>query len=124
MHGTFEGTWQVTGGLRVRHVAGLVLALLLFGSGAAAIATAVIVILIAAGAVILLALAGLAAWLACRAHRGTTAPRRALVPPYAVHQLGAPEHPAIEAPRELHLHFHGANPEQVAEAIRRAQQPE
>jgi hypothetical protein len=125
VRGTFEGTWQTTGsGLRVRHVAGLVLALLLLGSGAAAIAAAVLVMLIAVGAVVLLAVAGLAAWLVYRARRGNTTPRRVLVQPYAVHQLGAPERPALEQPRELHLHFHGTDPEGAAEILRRCQQPE
>ena len=124
MRGTFEGTWQTTSGLRIRHVAGLGLALLLLGSGAAAIATAVLIMLIAAGAVILLTVAGLAAWLLYRGRRGSIAPRRALVPPYAVHQLGAPERPALEQPRELHLHFHGVDPAEIAGIVRHQRQPE
>jgi hypothetical protein len=34
-------------------------------------------------------------------------------------RLEAPQRPALEPPRnELHLHFHGMNPTEVAEAIR------
>lgn len=120
MRGTFQGTWQTSGGPGIRPVAVLVLAVLLLGSGAAAIATAVLVTFIAVGAVVLLSVAGLAVWLARRACRGYAAPRPRIVQPYAVHQLGAPQPPALEPPRELHLHLHGLGPEQVAEILRKA----
>jgi hypothetical protein len=121
MRGTWEGsgTWQTSSGVRLRHVAGIVVALLLLGSGTA-IATAVLVMLIAAGAVVLLCVAGLAVWLVRRACRGYAAPQPCIVQPYAVHQLGAPERPALEQPRELHLHLHGLGPEQVAAILRKA----
>jgi hypothetical protein len=43
------------------------------------------------------------------------------LPPATAQRLEAAQPPAIEAPRnELHLHFHGMNPAEVAEAIRQA----
>jgi hypothetical protein len=43
-----------------------------------------------------------------------------------VHELPGPERPALEAPaaRELHLHFHGTSPQQVAEILRSHELPD
>jgi uncharacterized iron-regulated membrane protein len=59
--------------------------------------------------------------------------RRRREPPWAVHQvtpapprpaqaLPAPRRQAIEAPRQLHLHFHGVGAEDVAAIIRQQQE--
>jgi hypothetical protein len=122
MRGTWQGsgTWQTSGGSGpVLLVIG---ALIVLGSGAAAaIAAAVIVTLIAAGAVIVLTLAGLAAYLICRARRGRSATPlvRRFAPSDVMYRLDAPGRPALEQPREIHLHFHGTDPEKVAEILRR-----
>jgi hypothetical protein len=40
------------------------------------------------------------------------------VAPDPAQPLSAPRHPAIEAPREVHIHIHGASAEDIAEALR------
>jgi hypothetical protein len=102
-------------------------ALILLGSGAAAaVATSVVVALIAAAAVIVLSVAGLVAYLIYRArHSPAAAPwGHDIIPAPVLRLLDAPERPALEQPRELHLHFHGTGPEQVAEILRRHERPE
>lgn len=115
-----KGTWQTDdrspGGGVILLVAG---AVILAASGAAAaVATAVIVLLAAAAAVTVLTVAGLAVFLLYRA-RHPAPLSRGIVPAPALHELPAPERPAIEPKRELHVHFHGTDPEQVAEILRR-----
>lgn len=127
-----KGTWQTTdsggGGAGVVLVAGL---MLLAASGAAtAIAVTVVVILISVVVLTVLTVAGLAAFLVYRARRGAgEPPEGGFAPRPVVYRLPGPERPAaavpapkrpaIEAPaRELHLHFHGVDAEQVAEILR------
>lgn len=124
MNGTWKGsgTWETSsGGGPVLLIAG---AVILLGSGAAAaMAAAVVVVLIVAGVIIVLAAAGLTAYLIYRARRGhavAVPAGRGIVPAPVVHQLGAPARPALEQPaaRELHFHFRGTDPAQVAEILR------
>lgn len=118
-----RGTWQTDdpapGGRGILLVAGVVI---LAASGAAAAATAVIVLLAAAAAVTVLTVAALAVFLLYRARHPAPLARRlarGIVPAPALHELPAPGRPAIEPGRELHVHFHGTDPEQVAEILRR-----
>jgi len=139
MRGTFQGTWQTTDGPGLGPVIVIAAVLLLCGSGvAAAIATAVMTLLIVAGAVVVLTAAGLAALLVYRVRQGPPAVtyRAEVIPETRQHLAGSPTRigtaradfalPAIEAPahRELHLHLHGIDPEQVAEILRRHERPE
>jgi hypothetical protein len=124
-----RGEWYTTdsgGGIRAPLLAGG--ALLLAASGgaaAAAIATAVIVVLIVIGTLVVLAVAGGVALLAYRVRHGSPAGQGIVRAPI-VHELPGPERPALEAPaaRELHLHFHGTSPEQVAEILRSHELPD
>lgn len=115
-----RGTWQTDdrspGGTGILLVAGVVI--LAASGAAAAAATAVIVLLIAAAAVTVLTVAALAVFLLYRA-RHPVSLSRGIVPAPALHELPAAERPAIEPKRELHLHFHGADPQAVAEILRR-----
>jgi hypothetical protein len=118
-----HGTWQTTGGGSGLGLVLLIIgALILLGSGAAAaIATAVVVALIALAVVVVLAIVALIAYLIWRARRDIAAApaRQGIIPAPAVHQLAAPERPAI--PQQLHLHFDSADPAAVAEILRRHQ---
>lgn len=113
-------------------VVAVIAAAVLIGSGAAsAIASVLVTILIIAAAVIALAVAAVVALLV---HRTRQDRRRPPIATRAVHQL-PPEvrphleknkdqvllHPraAIEPPREIHLHFHGTDPADVAGLIHR-----
>jgi hypothetical protein len=119
-----KGTWQTsdhraTGGVALVLV---VIAAAVLGSGAAAaIDTALVMLLIAAGVAAVLTTAALIAYLIWRPRRDTVAApsRRGIVPAPVVHQLAAPQRPAI--PQHLHLHFDGADPAAVAEILRRHQ---
>jgi hypothetical protein len=115
-----KGTWQTDdpapGGRVILLVAGVVI--LAASGAAAAVATAVIVLLLAAAAVTILTMAGLAVFLLYRARHPAPVPRGIVRPP-ALHELPAPGRAAIEPKRELHVHFHGTDPEQVAEILRR-----
>ena len=67
--------------------------------------------------------AGLVAYCAYRvSRRGQETPRlayRATVAPPRSSPLRSEPRPAIDAPRQVHLHFHGSDPADVAEIIRR-----
>lgn len=127
-----RGTWEVTdyGRGSSRVVVLVIGALLLFGSGAAAaVATAVLVAVIALAVVVVLGVAGLAALLVHRTRQNRPGgPLSARVvsrlPPDPAPGLENPYKAAIEAPREIHLHFHGTSAEQAAEILRHCQPPE
>lgn len=112
---TFQGTGQTTGG--GGKVLLIIAVLLLAGSGTAEAVSAAVVALIVTLAVTVL---GGGAYLVYRARHETAPLMREIAPP-PVRQVPAQERPAIEAPRELHLHFHGADPAAVAEILRRQQ---
>lgn len=117
-----RGTWQTTdsggGGKAVLLIAGV---LLLAGSGAAeAVSAAFVALVIALAVVVVTCVAGLGAYLVYRARHETAPLVREIAPPL-VRQVPAAERPAIEAPRELHLHFHGLGPAEAAEILRRQQ---
>lgn len=122
-----NGTWQTTGSGSGRGVLIVLAVLVLLGSGAAAeLAAAVIAALIATAVVVVLAIAALTVFLVYRARHPAMVSAARIVPvaaPWGARngELPAPQRPALEAPaaRELHLHFHGTDPEQVAEILRR-----
>lgn len=121
-----NGTWQTTGSGGGSGVLIVLAVLALLGSGAAAeLAAAVIVALIATAVVVVLAVAGLAAFLVYRARHPAmvSAARIAPVATWGARteELPAAERPALDPPaaRELHLHFHGADPVDVAAILRR-----
>jgi hypothetical protein len=121
-----RGTWQTTdsggGGL----VLAVIAAAALIGSGAAsAIASALVMILIVLGVVIVLAAAAGITWLVLRARRAAKSapavpvsapPAYQLAPGIRLSQTAA-RPPAIEPPRELHVHLHGLTPDQLAAII-------
>jgi hypothetical protein len=124
-----KGTWQTTdsggsGAVAAALVIGAaVLAAAIAGPVIAAVAELVRLVLIAGAVILGLALAGGAAYGAHRVRQGRrSAPLRVRqVPPVtwrAAQAVQEPRRPAIEAPREVHLHFHGADAEQVAEVLR------
>ncbi|HEY1321016.1 MAG TPA: hypothetical protein VGF32_12245 [Streptosporangiaceae bacterium] len=132
---TGSGTWKTTGGGSGGLVLVVIAVVILAGSGAASAAvSALATILVIIGSIIGLTVvvgAGVLVWRA-RSDRpgrpisppvvsriGAAAPS-GLSEPYKP-ALGAPQPLAIEPPRnELHLHFHGMDPAEVAEAIRQA----
>ncbi len=120
-----KGTWTTTSDRPAGHLVLLaVIAAALLGSGtAAAVATAIVTIVIITGALLGLAVIGLAALVVYRIRREHQA-----APPVLLRQLSGTAAPALEppGPRELHnhWHFHGTEPEQLAEIIRRRQRPE
>jgi hypothetical protein len=127
---TFQGTGQTTGGGGGGGLAvAVVLVLLLLGSGAAARAghalmSAVVAALIALAVVLALAIVGGVALLVYRTRQerpGAPFSARLVsrVPPEPLPRLEEPYKPAVEPPRELHLHFHGASPQDVAAIMRR-----
>lgn len=116
-----RGTWQSTDSGGGKVVLLIVGTLLLFGSGAAVeLATAVAEALIAAAAVVVLTVAAGVVWLVYRARQEIPS-QRGVIPSPVKYELPAPERPAIAPKRELHIHFHGTDPEQVAEILRRQQ---
>jgi len=127
--GTWQGsgTWQTTGGGRG---GGLVLAVIaaavLLGSGAAsAIASAVVTIAIIVAVVLVLAAAGVVACLVYRTRqdgpgRPIAAPVVRQLPPATPPALEESSKPAIGPGREIHLHFHIADPAEAAAIIRTA----
>ena len=125
MRGTWQGsgTWKTTSG-----GGGLVLivVLVLIGSGAASAAvSALVTILTIIGAVIGAAILGGIGWLVYRARqprRGEPIAARAVyqVTAAAPERLEASQPPAIEPPREVHVHIHVADAAQAAAIIRTA----
>jgi hypothetical protein len=122
-----KGTWQTTSGSSGTGAAVAVAAIV-----AAAIARPVLaaaaelvrLVLITGAALAGLAAAGGAALVVYRVrHRrpGTPLPvhRGRPVTWQAAEPLPAPQRPAIEAPREVHIHVHGASAEDIAEALQR-----
>ena len=132
-----KGTWQTTDSGGGGGGGGLVLAVIaaavLIGSGAASTAAAAITsllvtIAIIAGAVVVLAIAGVVALLVYRTRHDRpgqpiTARPVYQIPPAEPKRLEAGQPLALEPPRnELHLHFHGMSAAEAAEAIRQAGQ--
>ena len=117
----FQGTGETVGGSS-GPVLLVIAAVLLCGSGGAvaAVAAAVVDALIAVVVVVFLVVAALAAFLVHLARHPVSLPR-GIVPAPSLHELPAPDRPAIGPPaaREIHLHFHGADPGDVAEILRR-----
>jgi hypothetical protein len=128
-----RGTWQTTGssggggGLVIVVVAAVVL----IGSGAAtaaarAITSLLVTIAVVLGSAITLAALGSAAWLVYRARQGR--PGRPVLAPVVYEQprerpvlLEASQpRAAIEPPREIHIHIHGADATRAAAIIRQA----
>jgi hypothetical protein len=80
-------------------------------------------VLIAAAVILGVALAGVAAFVTYRLRQGRATGAVRLAPPRPVpwpgtEPLSGPSRPAVEAPREVHLHFHGADAEEIAAALR------
>jgi protein-S-isoprenylcysteine O-methyltransferase Ste14 len=115
----FQGTGETVGGSPGPALI-VIAVLLLCGSGGAvaAVAAAVVDALIAVVVVVVLVVAALAAYLVHLARHPGSLPR-VIVPAPSLHELPAPERPAIGPKPELHLHFHGADPVDVAEILRR-----
>ena len=128
-----RGTWQTTdsGGGTGLAVA-VIIALVLLGSGvasaaASALASLLVTLAIVLGSVIGLAVLGGIGWLAYRARSGLTRsdrPGRPIearpvvqLPPVPRPDLSPPYKAAIEPGREIHLHFHGLTPEQIAAIV-------
>ena len=127
MHGTWKTTGGGGGGLPKELVGLAVLVAAMVGVAGAvqAALTAVMEWLIIGVMVfVIAAVAGAVAYLLYRARRPQSQARivpSRIIPQPAVHELPGPERPAITPPaaRQLHLHFHGTDPEQVAEILRR-----
>jgi uncharacterized membrane protein YraQ (UPF0718 family) len=104
----------------------IVAAALLGPAVAAAVAELLHLLVIAVAIVGGLALAGAVALVAFRVSRGRQETARVLyrVTPAPLKPSPLPSAPptAIEAPRQVHLHFHGVDPADVAELIRRQQE--
>ena len=97
----------------------------LIGSGvSSAITGTLAAVLVVIACTIGLAVLGGIAWLVYRVRQDHPGRPIAARPVYQLSpgrrpRLEAPQRPALEPPRnELHLHFHGMNPTEVAEAIR------
>ena len=131
-----KGTWETTegGGSGLPMVVAVIVAAALLGPAvAAAVAELVHIVLLIAAAMAALGAAGLAGLLAFRARRRLEDAARAEPPNLgavsplhtarAAHQLPQPR-PAIEAPRQVHIHLHGVTPEDVAELVRRHSEQE
>jgi uncharacterized membrane protein YraQ (UPF0718 family) len=124
-----RGTWETTeggggGGLGV--VVLIIVAAALVGPAvAAAVAGLLHLLVIAAVALVAVAAAGLVALVAYRvSHKGQESREtarglyRVTPAPARPSPLRSEPRPAIEAPRQVHLHFHGADPAEVAAIIR------
>jgi hypothetical protein len=103
-----------------------VVAVLLSSRGGGQLPGAAAAVLIALAAVVTLIVTGGIAWLVYRTRQNRpgeplSARLVSRVPPGARPRLEDSHNPAIGPPRELHLHFHGTDPEQVAEILRRQQ---
>jgi hypothetical protein len=120
-----KGTWQ-SSGTGPGPVVAVIVVLILASSGVgSAIASAVVTLVIVLGCVVGVAVLGGIAWLVYRARRapgiGTRGSDLGLhAGPEIRHSVADLRRPAIEPPREVHLHFHGADPAEAAEVIRRA----
>jgi hypothetical protein len=90
-------------------------------AAAAELARALVIIVVA---VVVLAFAAAAAFVALRLRQRQAIGLPRVSPPRPVpwqrtDPLSAPGQPAIGGPREVHLHFHGASAEDIAEALAR-----
>jgi hypothetical protein len=122
-----RGTWQTTdGGSGGGLVLAVIAAAVLIGSGAAsAITSAIVTIIIITGctiAAVTIAGIGVLVYRVRSERRG--APNGAQ-PVYELHPeirhgVSNLSRPAVEPPREIHLHFHGADPDRAAAIIRNA----
>ena len=122
MRGTWERTDSGSGGLALVLI---VIAAVVFGSGAAAaIDTALVALLIAAAVIAVLVTVALIVFLWHRARNPSPQGfvRTPLVRSSVVHELPGAERPAL--PQHVHFHFDGADPAAVAEILRRQQRPE
>jgi hypothetical protein len=125
--GTWQGggTWQTSGG-GGGLVLAIIVAVVLIGSGPA-IASALVTVAIIVASVLVLAIIGVIAWLVHRERSGparSDRPGRPItarpvcqVPPEVRPQLEEPHKPAIEPPREIHLHLN-VSPDQLAAILR------
>lgn len=118
----FQGTGSTTGGGDASGVV-LLLALALAASAvAAAIAAALVAIALAVLVLAVVVGGASVAFLFYRRRHPEIVTR--LIPPPVIHQLGPePQRPALEQPREVHFHFHGSDPAEVAEVLRRHVEP-
>jgi hypothetical protein len=123
-----KGTWQTTdggGGLAGPLAIGAaVLAAAVAGpvvAAAAELLRAVVIIVAVAVALAVLAAAGFVAYRLRqgRASRTTRVSFPRAVPLARAKSLSAPRPPAVEGPRQVHLHFHGVSAEDVAAIIAR-----
>ena len=122
-----KGTWQTTDHGSGAGVLLAIGALLLLGSGGAvaAVSEALLGALIAVAVVTVLAVGGLVVFLAHHARHPAEIPSsRGIVPAPQRFELPGAERPAIGAPQQLHLHFHGVDATDVAEIIRQQKPPE
>ena len=124
-----KGTWQTTdsgGGGGLGMVVLVIVAAALLGPAVAAAVVELlhllVIVLVVLAAVAGAGLVALAAFHVSR--RRQEAPRlayRATVAPPRPSPLPSEPRPAIEAPRQVHLHFHGTDPAEVAAIIRQQQ---
>lgn len=120
-----SGTWQTSGGGRGGLVLVVVIAALAIGSGAASAAvSALVTILVIVGCVVglgLAAITGLLIWRIRSERPGAPigARQASPIPPDPRPQLEGSHKPAIEPPREYHLHIHGVSADELAAALRR-----
>ena len=131
-----HGTWKTAGGggsglpNEFIGLALLIAAMVGVAGAVQAALTAIFVwLFIGVLVVVFAAVAGTVAFLLYRARRPQSQARivpSRIIPQPAVYELPGPERPAITPPaaRQLHLHFHGTGPEQVAEILRRHERPE
>ena len=123
--GTWQGggTWQTTGGGGGGLVLAIIAAAILIGSGAlSAIVHALVIVLIITGCTIALAAVAWIAWLIREARqdrpqRPIATPLVYQVPPVSGPRLEGSHNPAIEPPREIHLHLHGLTPDQLTAIV-------
>jgi hypothetical protein len=124
-----KGTWETTegGGSGLGTAVLVILAVALLGPAVAAAAAKLLHLLVIVLVVLVaVAGAGLVALLASRyrhtmAGAARTGPLSFPKPVRAAQPLPRPARQAIGPPREVHLHFHGTDPAEVAELIRRQQ---
>jgi hypothetical protein len=120
-----RGTWQTTeGGGSGLGAAAVIAAAVIAVPVIAALARLAEVFVITLGAVVVLALAAGTTAVALRLRHGrairtTRVSFPKAVPRQGPETLSAPRPPAVEAPREVHLHFHGIGAEDVAEILAR-----
>ena len=117
-----RGEWHTTsGGSGGGRGLLIVVVLVLLGSGAGArLASTLVAVLIALAVVVTLIVAAGAAWLVYRARHERSAVTYRAEPLTRNPGANTLQAPAIEppVPREVHLHLHGATPEQIAEIAR------